>query len=164
MSKIEDYFININPKQIHADKIYISDGNVLVKKELLHNELLKNYVTQPDTNLMNYIPYDRGEDYELPNNVFLYPKHKLYFEVDKVNLVDYDYIKLFMESYEDVNFTKIDFEINGFKSKAIKVWRGDKFCGCIACAWSENRPNADCYFDYYIEDIYEFDDEDDEEG
>lgn len=148
MQTIENYLLNTKTSKLRADNTYISDGNILVKKDNLDNELLKIYCTQKE-NLMTYIPFERGNDYKLPNHVYLYPKHKLYFEIDEEFSVDYQFIKVFMENFEDLTFTIVDMYINNDLLKIVKVWQGgDIFIGCIACAKTFGILCPDAYFNW----------------
>ena len=149
MQTIEDYLLN-KASKLRADNTYISDGNILIKKDNLDNELLKNYCTQKE-NLMAYIPFERGNKYELPNHVYLYPKKKLYFKIDENFSIDYKFIKVFMENFEDLTFTIVDMYINNDLLKIVKVWQGDDiFIGCIACAQTFGYFSPYAFFNWGI--------------
>lgn len=148
MRSIEEYFLYTKASRLRADYTYISDGAVLIRKDNLDSDLLKNYRTQPD-NLMTYIPFERGNEYKLPNYVYLHPKKRLFFEIDKDFSVDYRFIEIFMENFEDLTFTTVDMYINNDLLKIVKVWQGGNvFIGCIACAKVFEYYSPDAYFNY----------------
>lgn len=108
-----------------ADKNWISNGIIMVKKECLNKKHLRTIKTQ-DYPLADELGIDhfKGIPFELPDAVTLYPHHVLGFKIDEVFAVDYKYIKMFYDYFvgNELKFTKTLINDN-MAFPALKVYR-----------------------------------------
>lgn len=123
---------------IIADENYISDGYILVNKEFLRSKALLNCKTK-DENIMSYIPFEMGEYIDLTSvgtQCELSSSERIGIVVDERNVVDYNFVKLFLKSfpYSFIEFTSQEY----MGGKLIKAFAEDKkFVGCF-CSMLKN--------------------------
>lgn len=122
----------VESKIIIADDKYISDCYILVNKEFLKSKALLNCKTQ-DENIMSHIPYERGEYIDLQSigtKCELCAHGKIGIIISDTELIDYDYVKLFVNSFSYfIEFTSQEFR-GGLLIKAFD--ENEKFVGCFA--------------------------------
>ncbi len=122
LTELEKYLIEDKCK---ADKEFISNGVVLVKKDCLYKKHLRTIKTQdyPLSDECGINHFD-GEIYELPEEVKLKPHNTLAFELDDNFGIDYKLVKMFYDHFagDELQFTKtlIDGDIS---YPALKVFR-----------------------------------------
>lgn len=110
-TELEKYLIESDT--VFADDNYVTDGFILLSKEFIQNKVLKNFKTLQE-DFMQYIPYYRGEDFELSNKCELLKGRQIGICLDdKDNFVNYEYVKMFIDHinntghyYYDIQFTK----------------------------------------------------------
>lgn len=127
-NKLEEYLIKENKDLVACNK-YVSNGVILVSKHILKNKLLLAYKTR-EKDLLETIdlPFEQGEEWELPNSVELGSFGKKYFAYNEKYRFDYDYIKLFHSVY----YLSIEFYIVWFcNAPVLKVFIDDNFAGVI---------------------------------
>lgn len=122
LTELEKYLIEDKCK---ADKEFISNGVVLVKKDCLYKKHLRTIKTQdyPLSDECGINHFD-GEIYELPEEVKLKPHDTLAFELNENFGIDYKLVKMFYDHFagDELHFTKtlIDGDIS---YPALKVFR-----------------------------------------
>lgn len=94
---MEEYLIK-KSDELKADDTYIGDGAVVVVKNKLGNVLLRGFKNM-SLNLMSNVPYDKGEEYELPDTVETRGYGKLEYIFDDNYSFDYKLISLFYKSF-----------------------------------------------------------------
>lgn len=88
-------------EKLTADDKYISDGYILVSKEFLKSDVLKQYKNEEKemSEMMSNIPYEIGEFWDLPDNVELRSNHNFAFMYDETYGFDYNFIAMFEEAF-----------------------------------------------------------------
>lgn len=93
VTKLEKYLIESD--NVVADDNYITDGYILLSKEFTENKVLKNFKTLQE-DFMKYVPYYRGEDFELSKKCELLSSIQIGICLDDKNsFVDYKYVDMF---------------------------------------------------------------------
>lgn len=130
-NKLEEYLIKQNKDLVACSK-YVSNGIILVSKHILKNKLLLAYKTREKDILETiYLPFEQGEEWELPNSVELGNFGKKYFIFNEKYRFNYDYIMLF----HYVDYLSINFYIVWFCNvPVLKVFIDDNFAGVIMAA------------------------------
>lgn len=129
---IREYFLE-NEKNLQADENYVSDGFIAINKKFVNSKLLEQFKTV-GVNLLTRIPYDKGEDFELPDRVELFPNNKLAFPYSEEFYFDYNFVKIIKESFFNTAQTIVFANYGGVEQAPImKFWdEDDEFIGCLS--------------------------------
>lgn len=131
MFKIQEYLIQ-QDNILKADDKYITDGNILVKKDFLKSKLLKAYKNF-DNDILAYceVPFDKGEPWELPDFVRLAQNNEFDFVLNDKYGFNYKYVCLFADLM--INFLEFNLYLVYTKNgiPILKVFKNDSFVGLI---------------------------------
>ena len=141
MYKIQEY-LKQKDNILKADDKYITDGNILVKKDFLKSKLLKAYKNF-DNDILAYcgVPFDKGEPWELPDFVRLAPNNEFDFVLNDKYCFNYKYVCLFADL--TINFWKFNLYLVYGKNDIpiLKVFKNDSFVGLIMPISLDKREN-----------------------
>lgn len=127
-------------KKIFADDEYISDGTICIKKDKIDPyqsgnpfecEKVERVISSLNTNdvsPMKLVPFEKGEQIDLPDVVELGSSQELFFHVEREGkIIPFNYEKIKqMYLYLDVEYLTI---VNKYY---LKFWNDeDEFLGCI---------------------------------
>ncbi|MDD3238252.1 MAG: hypothetical protein PHV37_09175 [Candidatus Gastranaerophilales bacterium] len=139
MLKVEEYLIN-SERQLVADENYISDGIIIVAKDKIENPLLKQY-KNIDENIMSTIPFEKGEQYDLPAFCELFPRKILGFVFDEKYSFDYDFFDVFASSFYGLDYYTV--RESGNRVPILKAFdEDDEFVGCFLAFKRVNNENS----------------------
>ena len=155
MSIMLDYFDD-NQHNVRACDNYITDGNnIIVAKHFINSKFLKFFkTTDIDICKNSYIPYEKGEPYELSEHVMLKENMTMAFKVNDEYCFDYKYINLFLSQVLHKSCIKFYYT----KSKALnapilKVFYYDDFAGLIvASKINEDEKSIEQYVKEFMEE------------
>ncbi len=134
MLEIEKYLIKqCELENLQADDKYLSDGIVVVSKKDIRLKILKDFKTMPDNTILKNVPFEKGKKWEIPNEVVLRGGGKFDFKYDDIFSFDYDYIKLFEQTFCCCSYFALPCLTypNSTQAPVLKVFNFDKFVGLI---------------------------------
>ena len=136
MNELLEKFILDN--ELIGDNTYITDGVILLKKEMLDsynkltNLLIKIQTKEPIK--IEYIPCDKGIEVEFPDKVELFPFGDMGVPFED-KFFGYNYIKLAHILTEDISFYTLVPPTEKFANAPwiLKFWNENyEFVGCLA--------------------------------